>query len=459
MKSIAGKQGCFLEMRYDEHRGCQVLAQKGRLDQASTSLNAGVGVRALVDGSWGFASTSEMDEAGLKRAVDKAIECARELSKSQREKIPALPAVKLSTEDYSEPGYRELKAMSIEDKIDKVVQTEKSIKARSSLIHTAVARYSENLEKKIIVTSDGACCSRELVRPEFKAAAYAGEGGQQQVAGRGIGVTGGWKCLFNHPSSEKIIEDTAREAVDLLKAVYAPGGRMTVILEPSLVGLLCHEAIGHTVEADFVQTGSVAAGKLGQKVASKLVTLCDSGTPPYDGGPGGFLPFDDEGVPCQTTTIIEKGILKNYLHNRESACRFGTTPNGNARAWGYTDEPLIRMTNTYMLPGTSTLEEMIAGIDDGIYLTGAGGGQADATGEFMFSASSAYEIKKGKLGRMFREVTLSGVAFEVLKTVDAISNSFRWDMGSGYCGKGQPAKVDAGGPYVRCQVMIGGRQA
>jgi TldD protein len=219
-----------------------------------------------------------------------------------------------------------------------------------------------------------------------------------------------------------------------------------------------HEAIGHTVEADFVQAGSVAAGKLGRRVGSELVTLCDSGTSEFYDGAGGTIPVDDEGVLARKATIIENGILTSYLHNRESAAKFGIEPTGNARAWEYSDQPLIRMRNTYLEPGATTLAEMIATTKDGYLLDGPRNGQADATGEFMFGVQEARRIRDGKLAELVRGVTITGIAFEVMQTVDAVSNEFRWDLGSGYCGKGQPAKVDAGGPYIRCTALLGGKQ-
>lgn len=455
---VKGESG-FVELRYHENTTNNVMAQKGRVDQASTTTQSGVGVRVLVDGAWGFSSTSVIERDSIKKAIAIARDAAKEIGVSQKQKIPDLPETVLSKDDYEDEDYEKLKKTNIDEKIQQVVKSEKELSEKSKDIHTAVVRYSEIYEWKSIVTSDGACCSRKIVRPEFRAAAYAGQNELQQLAGRGVGVSGGWNCLFHHPSCENIVEETAKEAVDLLKAKHAEGGKKTVILSPSLVGLLCHEAIGHTVEADFVQAGSVAQGKIGQRVGSELVNLCDSGLPGFSGGPGGYLPFDDEGVPCKTTPIIENGILTNYLHNRETAHHFGVSPRGNARAWAYSDEPLIRMTNTYLLPGEMLLDEMIASTEDGLLIMGAGGGQADATGEFMFGASYAYEIKKGKKGAMLKEVTLSGIAFDVLKTVDAVSNEFKWDLGSGYCGKGQPAKVDAGGPYIRCRLTVGGRQA
>ncbi|HYC78413.1 MAG TPA: TldD/PmbA family protein, partial [Planctomycetota bacterium] len=318
--------------------------------------------------------------------------------------------------------------------------------------------YTEIFEEKIVVTSDGASASYRLVRPEFRVNAVAERNGERQVGARTVGVTGGWECLFRGGGAERLAEESARTAVDLLGAKRPEGGRRTVILAPSIVGLLVHEAIGHTVEADFVAAGSVAAGKLGRRVASDLVTLCDSGASEHEEGAGGSLPVDDEGVAAGRTVVIREGVLEGYLHDRESAARAGVAPTGNARAWEYSDQPLIRMRNTYLEPGPHTLEEMIAGVEDGFLLDGPKNGQADATGEFMFGVERAWRIRNGKLGELVRGVTLSGDAFETLQSVDAVSRDFKWDLGAGYCGKGQPAKVDAGGPYVRCRALLGGEQ-
>ena len=223
--------------------------------------------------------------------------------------------------------------------------------------------------------------------------------------------------------------------------------------------MLTHEAVGHTVEADFVQAGSCAAGKLGARVASERVTLCDSGRSEFHAGAGGTLAVDDEGVLAQNTVIIRDGVLVSYLHDRESAARFGVSPTGNARAWEYDHAPLIRMRNTYIAPGDATLDEMIAAIDDGYLLEGALNGQADSNGEFMFGTREAYRIRHGRRGELLRGVNISGRAFDVLRSVDRVGREFKWDLGSGYCGKGQPAKVDAGGPWLSCDVVLGGRGA
>jgi TldD protein len=197
---------------------------------------------------------------------------------------------------------------------------------------------------------------------------------------------------------------------------------------------------------------------MGERVASELVTLVDSGTP-YIGLPsaGGVTLVDDEGVPAQKTVVIDRGVLSSFLHDRETAALFGVAPTGNARAWLYDDEPLIRMRNTCLEPGESELDEMIASIGDGFYLAGAGSGQADANAEFMFGVSEAFEVKNGRRGRLLRGASIAGDAFEVLRSVDMVSRDFEWALGSGHCGKGQPAKVDGGGSHVRCEVVVGGR--
>ena len=459
LEDILQQQSGYVELRYHEHQTNAIMAQKGRIDQASCHTQRGVGVRVLENGTWGFSSTSLLDKSSILKTIDVARTSAIALSKLRKNKVERLAEAVLSRAHLRQDAYDELKNKSLEEKIELVKATEAELAKAHSNIHTAVVRYHEIFEHKIIVSTDGACCSKAIVRPEFRTMAFAGEGSEQMIAGRAVGVTGGWKELFEHPACKNMVEETSREAIDLLKAKHAPGGDQTVILAPALVGLLCHEAIGHTVEADFVQAGSVAQGKIGQRVGSDSVNLYDSGQPELGSSPGGWMPFDDEGVECQSTPIIENGILKNYLHDRESAAHYQAKPKGNARAWSYSDEPLIRMTNTWLAPGSQTLEEMIANTEKGLLVSGAGSGQADATGEFMFGSSCAREIKNGQLGELFREVTLSGVAFEVLQTVDALSSEFLWDLGSGYCGKGQAAKVDAGGPYARCRIKVGGRQS
>ena len=202
--------------------------------------------------------------------------------------------------------------------------------------------------------------------------------------------------------------------------------------------------------------GSVAGHCLGRQVASEKVTLTDFAHTAF--GERCPLPVfvDDEGTEAKDVPLIENGILTGYMNSRQSAQHFGMEPGGNARAWLFSDEPLIRMRNTAVHPGTDHLEDMIASIDDGYYLIDSGNGQGDTTGEFMFGVTMGYEIKHGKLGRALLDTTISGVAFDMLKTVDMVSDTVVWSS-SGFCGKKQPMPVGMGGPALRCQVTIGGR--
>ena len=455
---LAAAEDGFVELRYHAKTSRSIGVDKGKVERSQARHRKGVGVRVFAGGGWGFASTGILEAGAIRRAIAAARAGAKAAAAGSRHDLASLPACKLARGVFEQPGLAELAARTLEEKIALASTLEARVRGASSAIRSASCSYSEILEEKAIVTTDGAAAAFRLARPELRVAAVAEKDGQLSTGNEAVGATGGWDCLFHNATGEALAERAAKMAQDLLSARHADGGRATVILAPSIVGLLVHEAIGHTVEADFVQAGSVAAGRIGQRVASDLVTLCDSGLSEHVGGAGGTIPVDDEGVPAGRTTIIKDGMLVSYLHNRESAARFGVEPTGSARAWEYSDEPLIRMRNTYLEPGQRSLEEILADTKDGYLLEGPRNGQADATGEFMFGVQEAWRIRDGKKVELLRGVTMAGMAFEVLESVDAVSSDFRWDLGAGYCGKGQPAKVDAGGPYVRCRAVLGGEQ-
>lgn len=459
LQDVVRASSGYVELRYHDRHTHGVRVEQGRLETAQIDRRRGVGVRVLEDGTFGFASTSRTDAASIRAAIERARAAARGSRPFRREAVPALAPATLAEGRFVDPAFEELQRLPLEQKVGLAIDMEARARRGSAALRSASCRYTEIFEEKAIVTSDGADAEVRLVRPEFVVGAVAERDGELRRASESIGVTGSWECLFRRSRPEALADKAARTAVDLLGAGYPEGGRATVILSPALVGLLAHEAIGHTVEADFVRAGSVAQGKIGTRVASELVTLVDSGESEHVAGAGGTLPVDDEGVPTQRTVVIQDGVLVSYLHNRESAARFGVEPTGNARAWEFADEPLIRMRNTYVEPGEATLEELIEGVEDGFLLEGPEGGQADATGEFMFGVQEARRIRGGKLAELVRGVTISGIAFDVLRTVDGVSREFCWDLGAGYCGKIQPAKVDAGGPWLRCRAVLGGRQA
>ncbi|MEA4884207.1 MAG: TldD/PmbA family protein [Clostridia bacterium] len=450
-KVLAGSSG-YVEIRRHKRVQTAVDARNGALFRVERKTQAGAGVRCLVDGCWGFVSTTEVTEDGLRKAISEAQEAARAGSLLRREKAVLAPA-KLAKGDLE--YYNSVGQPGIAEIIGVVMDTERRMRERSPLVVGSIVRYNQYEDEKYIAASDGAAVHIRDNKPSFHISATCARDGKLEMATETCGVTGSWKDLIRKASPEALADKAVELAVGKLDAGYAPGGLYTVILDPMLVGVLSHEAIGHTVEADFVLSGSAARGKIGQKVASELVTMVDDGTL---AGASGMVLADDEGVAGQPTVIIDKGILREYLHDRETAASFGAEPRGNSRAFTYRDQPIIRMTNTFIQSGSGNLDQMIAEIDHGLLLKGLGqGGQADSTAEFMFGVAEAYKISHGKVGQMVKGISISGQAFEVLQSVDAVSSDFEMAMGAGHCGKWQPAKVDAGGPYLRCRVTIGGQ--
>jgi len=263
----------------------------------------------------------------------------------------------------------------------------------------------------------------------------------------------------NFSTPDKLFETLDKLYEHLVKkneGIYAAAGVKVCALDSALAGILAHEAIGHTAEADLVLSGSVAGNYLNKESASPLVTLVDFAHT-YDGNDCPVPVYiDDEGTKAEDMVIIDNGILKGYMHNKKSAQHFAVKPTGNARAYEYFDEPLIRMRNTAILPGQSKLSDIISSIDDGYYLIKPSNGQADTTSEFMFGVVLGYEIKDGKLGKALKDLTISGVAFDVLKSVTMISHDMTWSN-AGMCGKKQLIPVGLGGPAIKCEINIGGR--
>ena len=450
----------YVEARYQSRVASEVNFINGELERIRVVENAGCGIRVLVDGCWGFTSTSNISSEALKESLSQAVSAARILARIKKNKVKGLIESKMITGTFrtaANGGDNNLSDISIEQKVQVTKEAEKEARSNRA-VKTASCTYRDMLDHKVIINSDGADIEIYDSKPEFSVTAIARKASQSATAHEGIGITGGWNDLFKKTSHLEYARRASARAAKLLDARHVSGKKTTVILDPAMVGLLSHEAIGHTVEADFVLSGSVVKDKIGTKVASDLVTLVDSGKSEIASNAGGTIIVDDEGVAAGRTAIIEKGILKSFLHNRESAMIFGTASTGNARAFQYSDEPLIRMRNTYIEPGEDKLNDMIRETKHGYIIKGARNGQADANGEFMFGAEEAYLIENGEVKELLRGASISGNAFEVLQSVDKVGNEFEYDIGTGYCGKYQPAKVDGGGPYIRCTAMIGGLQ-
>ncbi len=448
----------YVEARYQSRVTSEVNFINGEVERIRVVENAGCGIRVLVDGCWGFTSTTNLAGETLKESLNEAISAARVVGETRKNRVKGLVDSKMLRGVFRTAFNSDnLSDISIEQKVQVTREAEKE--ARSNrLVKTASCTYRDTVDHKVIINSDGADIEIYDSKPEFNVTAIARKASNSATAHEGIGITGGWNDLFKKKNHLEYARAASVRAAKLLEARHADGKKTTVILDPAMVGLLSHEAIGHTVEADFVLSGSVVKDKIGTKVASDIVTLADSGRSEIAGNAGGTIIVDDEGVAAERTAIIERGVLKSFLHNRESAMIFGTTSTGNARAFNYSDEPLIRMRNTYIEPGEDKLDDMVKETKHGYLIKGASNGQADANGEFMFGAEEVYFIENGEVKELLRGASISGNAFEVLKSVDMIGNEFHYDIGTGYCGKYQPAKVDGGGPHIRCKAIIGGLQ-
>jgi TldD protein len=445
----------YTELRAQVNTTRQVSFLAGNMVNNAQSAKGGVSARVYRGGTFGFASGAEYSNESIKNVLSAATDNAVFMDKHVNKNLPQLPLVapgKIGLK--TKPGDDIPQSVLIEfaKTLDSMI-SEKYKKLSSRSVHANCL----NMEK-LLAVSDGA--DSHFFQPRSMIyvfmTAETDDGVPVELYER-FGGFGHFNELFTDPALlSKQLDELYESLMQKREGVYSNAGLCKCVMGPELAGILAHEAVGHTVEADIVMGGSVAAHNLGKEVASELITMIDFAHTAL--GKPCPLPVyvDDEGTIAEDAHLIEKGILKAFMHSKESARHFGVKPQGNARAFAFSDEPLIRMRNTAILPGTSKLKDMIASIDDGYYLVKTGNGQADTTGEFMFSVELGYEIKNGKLGKAIRETTISGVAFEMLKTVDMVSDDMYWDCG-GFCGKKQPMTVGMGGPAIRCEINIGGR--
>ncbi len=446
--------GTHTTLRVQQSRRRAVSMRMGNIVSNARTNSAGVCASVYKNGVRGFSSLAATDEAAVKAVLEAATNNATFLDARTGYGLPGIPVLgggHISTErnvvDVEQKRYVEF----LREIDEYIVKNCPKVTARS------ITAMEDSMTKELI-SSDGAdgesCIPRTYIYVFLTANHTSGTPVELYQ------VFGGFGCFDEHFSTPAVlypeIDKLYGRLLDKTEAVYADAGEKVCILDGILSGMLAHEAVGHTVESDLVLAGSVAKHCLGKQVASPLVSLTDFAHTAF--GETAPLPvyIDDEGVVAKDAYIIKEGILVGYMHNRESARDFGVEPAGNARAFAYSDEPLVRMRNTAVHPGDSTVEDMIASIDDGYYLIDTGNGQADTTGEFMFGITMGYEIKNGKLGKAILDTTISGVAFEMLKTVDMVGNKMVW-ASSGMCGKKQPMPVGMGGPALRCKAMIGGR--
>ncbi|MCC7151832.1 MAG: TldD/PmbA family protein [Rubrivivax sp.] len=443
-----------LELRHHELRKTRMLMLDGNLTGNLRSVQAGVSARAYHGGYWGFAC-APAGEAGVhSRMRERALHNARTMAGFGARSALALPGdhyrgeqpahgvSALSAAECSQrmselhahcmreyPGLRSTRVMITDEAHSKHLRTDAG--------GESLARIQRAAVYVVLVAEDDQGAPIELT---------------EIVSGLGSLADIDWSLATLAPRLARLHEHLQAKR----HAVPARGGEQQVVLSADLTGMLAHEAMGHPCEADAVLSGAVTADLQGHRVASELITMVDLAH--HWDGQELMCPVyvDDEGTPASDVTMIERGVLRQFMHSRETAARLGLPASGNARAYGPDDEPLVRMRNTAVLPGTSTLQELIEGVSDGYLLLESSNGQADATTEFMFGVNLAYEIRAGKLGRAVRDTTLSGSALKVLQQVDGVGREMKWSC-NGYCGKKQPMVVSVGGPALRTRAHLGGQ--
>jgi TldD protein len=454
LAAYANRFSEYTELRAQRNATLRIALLNGSVVMNAKTSEHGVSARVFKDGVWGFASRPQLAADEIVSTVDEATRNARLLSRhgaAERVRLPEGRTRQSSDFATSKPRRTQKDVIAFLTELDAhIARTYPKLRARTVFVNDL------DMEKRLFTsdTSDGySNTTRSLIGIKLVTSNAAG---QPVELSKPFGGRGQFEDVF--PSPESLYADVDKLHSHLLakSAAVAPrAGVHDVILDSELAGILAHEAIGHTTEADLVQAGSVAGDHLNELVASPLVSLVDFAHT-YRGETCPVPVYiDDEGVESQDQVLIEKGVLRGFMHNKESAQKFSVPVTGNARAYQFFDEPLIRMRNTAILPGTSKLIEMISSIERGYYLLAPTNGQADATSEFMFGVALGYEIENGKLGRAITDTTISGVAFDMLKTVSMVSNEMSWSC-AGMCGKKQIIPVGMGGPSIKCRLHLGG---
>jgi TldD protein len=444
----------FADIRLQDGTGTSVLVQDGRADKIATGTFRGAGVRVLVDGAWGFAPTNDPSREELLRCVDDAMRMARAAAPSVTDH-GMVAEVAPVVDKVVATAKRDPRGVPLEDRVKAAYELERVAGSRDHIVNSLV-RYTDVAGSAVIANTYGTYLETESIRCQIGLRVTASDGEERQNTGKGRAGRQGYE-LIEGLDYEDFAGKTADRAVKLLKAQRAPGGKFDVVIDPLICGLLVHEAFGHNSEADAIWTGnSILEGKLGQKVAAESVTITDDPTLP---GLNGSFEYDHEGVRAQRHLIVDKGILVGYLHSLETAARLGMEPNGAARAQGHQDVPIVRMSNTAIEPGDSSFEEMLSGLDNGLYLSGGAWGYVfTAAGQFTCNVEQAFRIEKGELTTHYRNVCISGMTLETLSNVIAVGGNKTFELG-GTCGKdGQAAPVDSGGPHVAIRdVVVGGQ--
>lgn len=455
LRQALSRGGDFADLFIERKVSVSLRLEDGKLEDVISGLDAGAGLRVIWGDSVSYAFTDDLDEKTLLEAARQAAAAVKlktgtgviDLTSSFARKAPSKThPIKLSPRTV---GRRE-KAKII-DRADK--------KARSlskEIIQVAVG-YLDSTQEVLTINSEGMLAEDKRILTRLAVQVVARRGSVVQTGLEAPGLHMGFEFFDQHPP-EEIAEIAAKRAIAMLDAKPTPAGKMPVIVASGSGGVLFHEACGHGLEADAVQKGaSVYAGRIGEKVASIKVSAADD---PTLTNRWGSFSFDDEGTSAEPNLLIEKGILKNFMYDRLRARKVEAPLTSNGRRQSFRHVPIPRMTNTYILPGEETVEEIVKATDKGLFAKALGGGEVNpATGDFVFGVSEGYLVEKGKISYPAKGAILVGNGPRILELIDMVSNDLDFD--AGMCGKdGQAVPVATGQPTLRIkELTVGGTKA
>ncbi len=442
---------------YFEFRSSEALTlEESIVSKTAKSVSQGVGVRVCAEDRTGYAYSDEVTVDRMRLAAETARAIADE-----RGSTPG--AVQVGTRAAGHELYAietSPTQIAIREKVRLLEEIDKAARAVDPRIKMVIASFAAEDKLMMVVNSEGRIGADRQPLCRLNVTVIAEDGTNRQTGSFGGGGRVEWGFFLEEERWRQYAREAARQALINLEAIDAPAGEMVVVLGPGWPGVMLHEAVGHGLEGDFNRKKtSTFSGRIGQRVASELCTVVDDGTIPSRRG---SLNIDDEGTPTRRNMLIEKGILRGYLQDRLNARLMAVEPTGNGRRESFAHIPMPRMTNTFMLPGDSTREEIIGSVQRGLYAVNFGGGQVDITsGRFVFSASEAYLIEDGQVTRPVKGATLIGNGPEALTRVSMVANDLELDAGVGTCGKnGQSVPVGVGMPTIKIDAMtVGGTRA
>jgi len=446
--------GEFAEVFVEDKRSSSAMLDDGKVEELTSGRDRGAGIRVVVGETTGFAHTADLSEAGLQAAAEAAAAAARSGGGGTN-------TVALTRRDHSRGYDIEIYPADVPKatKVELLTRANEVARGTGSAITQVSASYADSRRRILVANTDGLLSSDDTVRTLFSVSCVATGDTGMQTGRESIGHTIGFE-LFDLYDIEELAARAAQRALTKLDARPAPSGQLPVVIASGGGGVLFHEACGHGLEADLVGKGaSVFKGRVGEQVASPLVTLVDDGTMQKEWG---CFAIDDEGHPAQRNVLIQDGVLTDYMWDYLRSRKEGrASSSGNGRRQSYQHLPMVRMTNTYLLDGTSEPDDIIASTEKAVYVKHLGGGQVNtATGDFVFGMTEAYLIENGEITEPLREGNLIGNGPEVLSNIDAVANDFA--MGPpGTCGKdGQGVPVGDGVPTLRVNgLTIGGTAA